>query len=292
MVVDGAGDTVADVARRYGAEVVVEPSSVGPAGARNRGVRRAQSEILLFVDADVEAHPDLVRRVAQVLAGDGEHAAVFGSYDDDPAAPGLISQYRNLLHHWVHQHGREQATTFWSGCGAIRRTAFDAAGGFPESYREPSIEDIALGARLRRLGHGIRLDPTLQVRHLKRWTLADVVRTDLLKRAIPWTELMVRQRHLVNDLNVNSTGRVSVALVGILILALMAAFLVPVAVVAALAAALGLLAVNFGFYRFLARKRGWWFALRAIPLHWLYYLLCGVGFVVGSFRALRTGSGQ
>ena len=31
--------------------------------------------------------------------------ALFGSYDDAPAAPGLVSQFRNLLHHYVHQQG-------------------------------------------------------------------------------------------------------------------------------------------------------------------------------------------
>ena len=50
-------------------------------------------------------------------------AAVFGSYDDEPGAPNLVSQYRNLLHHFVHQTGRTEASTFWTGCGAVRRDA-------------------------------------------------------------------------------------------------------------------------------------------------------------------------
>ena len=50
--------------------------------------------------------------------------AVMGSYDDTPSEPGLVSQYRNLLHHFVHQVGREKASTFWAGCGAVRRGAF------------------------------------------------------------------------------------------------------------------------------------------------------------------------
>ncbi len=46
-------------------------------------------------------------------------AAVFGSYDDEPAAPNFLSQYKNLFHHFVHQQGSAEASTFWSGCGAI-----------------------------------------------------------------------------------------------------------------------------------------------------------------------------
>lgn len=286
-MVDGAGQEVADRARSLGATVVAEPRPRGPAAARNLGAARARSEVLIFIDADVEARPDLVGRVALMLAGDDEPSAVFGSYDDDPPAPGLVSRYRNLLHHWVHQHSRQDASTFWSGCGAVRRGVFEETGGFPERYSEPSIEDIAFGARLRRRGHRIRLDPTLQVRHLKRWTFLDVVRTDLFKRAVPWTELMVRRRHLLNDLNVDATGRVSVALVGLLLVGLSAAVARPALGVSVLIVAAGaLLAVNLAFYRFLARRGGWWFAVRAVPLHWLYYLICGVGFVVGSLRAV------
>jgi len=285
VVVDGAGDEVAEQARRFGTEVVVQHDPTGPAAARNHGVRRARSEILLFIDSDVEVQPDLVGRVALMLSGDGEPSAVFGSYDADPSAPGLVSKYRNLLHHWVHQHSREEASTFWSGCGAIRRAAFDDAAGFPESYPDPSVEDIAFGARIRARGHGVRLDPALQVRHLKRWTLANMVWTDLTKRAIPWTEHMIRRRRLLNDLNVDITGRLSVLLLGAVLLALMATAAIPAAGLVALAATTTLAAVNLPFYRFLARGNGWWFALRAIPLHWLYYLLCGVGFVIGAGRA-------
>ena len=80
-------------------------------------------EILLFVDADVEVPADLAARVAELFSGPRPPAALFGSYDDAPGDPGLLSQYRNLLHHFVHQTGREEASTFWAGCGAIRRTA-------------------------------------------------------------------------------------------------------------------------------------------------------------------------
>lgn len=283
VVVDGAGDELVEVARRFGAEVVVEPRPTGPAAARNRGTLRAQSEILLFVDADVVVQPDLVGRVALMLSADGEPSAVFGSYDDDPAAPGMVSRYRNLLHHWIHQHGHVQASTFWSGCGAVRRTTFEAVGGFPEV---DTIEDIVLGARLRAGGHTIRLDPTLQVKHLKRWSFANMVWTDLAKRAVPWTELMVRRRHLLNELNVDTIGRASIALVGVMVVALLASALIPAAGLAVTAAAAALLAINFRFYRFLAARCGWWSTLGAIPLHWLYYLLGGVGFTIGSLRAL------
>jgi glycosyltransferase involved in cell wall biosynthesis len=84
----------------------------GPAFARNVGAEQACGDILFFTDADVVLHPQALSIAAKVLGQDERIAAVFGSYDDDPGHPAYLSQYRNLLHHWVHQSGH-------SGRGAV-----------------------------------------------------------------------------------------------------------------------------------------------------------------------------
>ena len=109
--------------------------------------------------------------------------AVFGSYDDAPADPHVVSRFRNLLHHHVHQQGAGPATTFWSGLGAIRRDSVRGRrrlrhGALPG--RE--VEDVELGMRLHARGARIVLDPELLGTHLKRWTLREMVRTDLMPR--------------------------------------------------------------------------------------------------------------
>ena len=124
----------------------------------------------------------------------------------------MLSQYKNLFHHFVHQDGREQATTFWSGCGAVRRSVFLELGGFSGSYKRPSIEDIELGMRLHHAGHQIKLNKRIQVTHLKRWTLWSIIKTDVLDRGIPWTELMLRAGSMPNDLNTKVSQRISVVL--------------------------------------------------------------------------------
>ena len=120
--------------------------------------------------------PWLIGRVAAYLQSDPGLAAVIGSYDDAPADPRFLSQYRNLLHHYVHQTGHEDASTFWCGCGAIRRAVFLDTGGFNGGFGDPSIEDIEFGYRLRRAGRRIRLAKDVQVTHLKRWTAPSLLR--------------------------------------------------------------------------------------------------------------------
>jgi len=188
----------------------------GPARARNIGAAAATGSILFFLDSDVCVHHDTVGRITDSFVSDPELTAIIGSYDDSPRSKDFISQYKNLMHSFMHQRARQQATTFWSGCGAIRREVFLEFSGFDESFDRPSIEDIELGYRLHEAGLKLALHRDIQVKHLKHWTFWNLVKTDIFDRGIPWTELIHRDHHIPNDLNVQLSQRVSVALVFLL----------------------------------------------------------------------------
>ena len=171
--------------------VVDSPPGSGPAAARNAGAGRADGTLLAFVDSDVGVHADAFERIRAAFAEDPSVVAVFGSYDDSPADGGLVSIFRNLLHHWIHHSSAGRATTFWAGLGAVRADAFREAGGFDaRRFGAPSVEDIELGLRLARSGT-IRLDPRIQGKHLKRWGLRSMAMTDLVYRGAPWVALML-----------------------------------------------------------------------------------------------------
>jgi GT2 family glycosyltransferase len=293
VVVDGGADGSSQIAAAFGARAVRLPVTGGPARARNHGARAAKGSILLFIDSDVIVSSDVVSRVAAIFTGDPDLAALFGSYDDAPGASNFLSQYKNLLHHYVHQTGREEAFTFWAGCGAIRRDIFLALDGFDEAYRYPSIEDIELGYRLKRAGHRIRLCKELQVKHLKRWGTLSLLKADLLRRALPWTELILRHGRLPNDLNLKPSSYVSALVACFLALSLAGAWWKPGLLGAAAALALTLSALNLPLYTFFYRKRGLGFTLRAVPWHWFYYLYSSVTFAGAAlFHIVRNRFGR
>jgi len=280
VVDDASTDGTLAVAAEMGVKVLQLATNSGPAAARNYGASQAQGEILFFVDADVIVAPDAVRRVVALFAERPDLAAVFGSYDARPRAKGIVSQYRNLLHHFVHQHGNPEASTFWAGCGAIRRAVFQEVGGFDaERFPRSSIEDIELGYRLRRAGHRILLDKTLQGTHLKRWTLRSVIRTDIRHRAIPWARLILESKQVPDDLNLKGGHRLSIVLVGLACMALPLAalrfelvFLLPLSLV-------GMIILNRDLFGFLSQRHGFFFATVCIPLHLLHYLYSGLSYL-------------
>jgi GT2 family glycosyltransferase len=248
------------------------------------GARATTGDILFFVDADVEIDSNTIDQVATIFGRDPELAALIGSYDDAPGAKNFLSQYRNLLHHYTHQTACEEASTFWGACGAIRRDIFLEIGGFDENYRYPSVEDIELGYRLKAAGYKMQLCKTLQVKHLKCWGAISLLKADFFYRALPWTELIMRDRQLINDLNLKAESRLSVILIYGLAIALLGAFWWSgfVAIVGIMA--ISLLAINAPVYRFFLHKRGTGFALKTIPWHWLYYFYSGLAFAIGTAR--------
>ncbi|MCP9818845.1 glycosyltransferase [Synechococcus sp. Cruz-9H2] len=244
----------------------------GPAVARNLAAESADGEILVFVDADVELHRDAIGRIRRHFENDSQLDAVFGSYDDSPTAPGLVSQFRNLLHHHTHSSHAGPIRSFWAGCGAMRRSRFRALGGFDSRYKRPSIEDIELGMRLAAAGGQLLLDPTILCTHHKHWSLSSVVVTDIRQRALPWSRLLRRRPNQPVGLNLTPTARLSGVLTLVLVACLITQPWLGLAGWGALACLLALLWLNRSFYRFCLRARGPGFMLGAIPLHLLYFL--------------------
>lgn len=284
---DCSTDNTREITERSGARYVRTPYNMGPGGARNLAARHAEGEILVFVDSDVVVPPEALGIIAEDFARRPELAALFGSYDTAPAWPDFLSQYKNLMHHYVHQISREEAVTFWAGCGAIRRSVFEEFGGFDlKKYPKPSIEDIELGFRLWRAGRRILLEKRLQVKHLKKWTVRGLLRADIQLRAIPWTRLILESKNLPRDLNLTHAAQFSAVLAWLLVAGLLALPTVAAGLLSGVApwlttgrlgAALGgmvllLLALNHTVYRWFARQRGWWFAAGAVLAHWVYYL--------------------
>ena len=278
VVSDGDTDGSWQVAEEFGAKVLRLPNSTGPARARNIGAKAAQGNIIFFMDADVELHPDTLSLIEQRFQEQPELAALIGSYDDAPGAENFLSQYKNLFHHYTHQISSEIASTFWGACGAIRRSAFLAVEGFDEGYTQPCIEDIELGYRLKRMGYNICLYKDIQVKHLKRWQPLSLLKADILYRALPWAALLIREQRFEANLNLSYTNRLSVIGVFSLIVTALAGFFFSWIWWLAAAIALGLLILNFNVYRFFYAKRGGLFALRVIPWHWLYFLYGGSAF--------------
>jgi len=269
-----------------GVTIVTTGIRSGPSVSRNLGARSARGDILFFVDADVEVARDAIECVQAAFTGNPDVVGLFGICDDEPPADGLASVFRNLLHHHAHVSNPGKTDTFWSGCGAIRTADFRDVGGFDEKYAIPSVEDIELGMRIAAHGGRVVRAPELLCKHLKRWTFASMVITDIVHRARPWTHLVMNSRKLPASLTLDWRDRLSSICSILLAGCLAAAAFTPVALWIALSCGVALVALNSDFYRLCLRKRGLGFAFSAAALHWLYFVYSSLTCAIAAVETL------
>ena len=283
IVVDnGSTDDSISVAQKYGDLILHCPGPSGPGATRNMGARRARGEILFFVDADVVIRSDTLAKLVASFQMHIDVAAVFGSYDDQPPASNFLSQYKNLFHHFVHQEGNPDASTFWGGCGGIRRDIFQEVNGFDQDrYPFPSIEDIELGYRLHRKGYRILLDRNIQVTHLKEWRLKSLLRAEILYRAVPWSKLIFERKEILDDLNLKVSQRICGVLACLIFLLLPISWLYPIIFFSLIISSAAIIFyVNRKLFLFFFQRGGFLFLFQAYFMHTFYYFYSATTFVI------------
>jgi len=285
VVDDASSDGTCAIVSSYPVTLVSMDQNRGAGAARNRGVEISRGRILLFVDADVEAAPDVLSRALRDIKQPGVDA-VIGSYDDAPFHRTTVSQFKNLAHHYFHQRAAGSATTFWGACGVIRRERFVAAGGFDDEIR--GIEDVDLGYRLTAAGAAIRLDPLLQVKHHKQWTLASLVATDIRQRTLPWVLAWRKYGYLPQGLNFGTGQRLAAMLAIVLLLSAVASPFVHAAAVPLVLCLSAAAWVNRGLYRLFWRKGGLRLLTVGFLLQQFYYLYASAGLMFGLAASAKS----
>lgn len=282
MIDDHSSDGSAAIARGFPCTILKSAMNVGPAAVRNIGAREARAPIFFFLDADILVEPDTLTKIAGTMAADSSLAALFGSYGKKTLPSDFCSRYKNLVHHYTHQHSRADAATFCSGFGAIRRDDFRRLGGFDPQCR--FLEDIELGYRMNREGLRVRLCKDLQMTHCKRYTLASLVRSDLFGRAVPWTRLMIETGIYRNDLNTRWNNVLSVPAAFLLL----ASPAFPDPLLAAPILLCLFMALNAGLLQLTYSEGGLLFALQSCLMCWFGYLYSGIGVGVGLATCWRS----
>lgn len=278
VIDDGSEDKSVVIAKKLGAKILFSGGRKGPGAARNIAAKQAQGNILWFIDADVVVQKDTAKILKAGFINQ-DVTAIFGSYNDSPPAQNFLSQYKNLIHHYYHQQAKKEASTFWSGCGAVRKQDFLAIDGFDiEQFKYPSIEDIELGYRLRAAGGRIHLLANLQCTHLKIWRFANLVNTEFFRRALPWSRLIHKKKQLINVLNIGVGERIRALLALILLITIFASTVNVLSWWVTLLILFGTGIANIRLMNFFYKRKGLLFTLGCFLYHQFYYIYSSTAF--------------
>jgi GT2 family glycosyltransferase len=160
VVSDGPDERTAAVARRHGARLVSLAEERGVNATRNEGIRAAGSDVIVFIDDDVEAPPGWIDSLLAGVLGTPDRE-VFGGpirprLEDGPRSCGREPGPITALD--AGSEDRDVAMV-WGTNMAIRRSAFERVGLFDDTLsgrgdeEEWELRYRASGGRIRYLAN-------------------------------------------------------------------------------------------------------------------------------------------
>ena len=173
VIDDGSTDRTPDIARQYDVQYVRQNQS-GPAAARNLSARSTKSDYVAFTDADCIPYPDWIANLLRSF--DADVVAVGGTYGNENPKSWLSRMIHEEIQVRHADFGKE--VDFLGSFNVMyRRDAFDAAGGFDESFHTASGEDNDLAYRLQDAGGRLAFTSRAIVSHHHPTRLAAYLRT-------------------------------------------------------------------------------------------------------------------
>jgi peptidoglycan/xylan/chitin deacetylase (PgdA/CDA1 family)/glycosyltransferase involved in cell wall biosynthesis len=169
VVVDGSSDGTASQLRSLEVSfplIVLEQINSGASAARNCGAQAACGDILLFLDDDMEADPDLLAEHERCHNSGTE--MVIGHMPLHPDSPegilkrGVSTWAEERLARLTSPGAKPALHDLLTGQFSIRKQTFDAVGGFDTAFTQGGAfgnEDIDFGYRIQQRGLRIVFNP-------------------------------------------------------------------------------------------------------------------------------------
>jgi GT2 family glycosyltransferase len=175
VVDDGSGDATWQWLQRVGGEngwIVLTQSNSGPAAARNRGVRAASGDVVLFLGDDTVPEPGwlMAHLEEHRLFGDRDALAVLGHTafprDGDSPFMRFINEYGAQFGYSIIEDPRAVPFNFfYTSNVSLPRDEFTRHGGFREDFPAAAWEDIEFAYRAQRGGLRMCYQPRARTIH-------------------------------------------------------------------------------------------------------------------------------
>ena len=296
VVNDGSTDRTVELAREFPCRVLEIPQKRGPAYARNKAIEIAQGEYILFIDADVLVQLQTIEQIVRNFQQNPSAAALVGNITEDNGFSNFFSQFKNLHHRYHLLIYPDYINQTFTTITAVRKNVFNTAKGFNAAINTASVEDIEFGQRLSDLGFKILLDKTLEVVHLKYYSMKSYFLNTLNRSYCHFKLFLINHgsRRMVKEKRVVYFPLTIVCgfLLGPVILFLLVlsiyAFKNPAYLLSAIFTFLLFAVLNKGYLFYLLKKKGVYFSISSLFIILIDSWILSIGSSVALLDILRN----
>lgn len=287
VVNDGSKDDTRKVAEGFNVTVLSQENQ-GPAAARNLGVKMAQGDIVLFIDADCSAAPNWIEEMTKPFSNP-DIVGVKGTYKTTQKA--LIARFVQIEYEEKYERMKKYTyidfvDTYSAG---FRKNVFQKYGGYNTSFPTATVEDQEFSFRLAKDGHMMLFQPEAFVYHLHQSTLKGYMRR---KYWIAYWKVFVLKHHpekIINDSHTPQVLKFQIFLTYTLILSLPSILIAKLFVIVSLSVLVAFLLTTIPFVSF-AFKRSKSVSLISSALFFLRSLCFCAGLTAGMVKIVLIPS--
>lgn len=287
VVDDGSTDDTYEMAVQYADLAIKLPENRGRSVARNTARENATGGILVFIDSDVIIFPDTLIVIDAFFKFHSHITAFTCLLSLQHPNEDFWSQYKNLYMNYTFSRQPEYVSFLYGSFHALRAEAF-----LPYGDVVKIADDTALGQHLIANGLKIALLKNLQVIHLKKYSLYQLLCNDYF---IPRDMAMIFIRFKGwKQLGKNKTGFIHSPVSQLLSVSLIPLFIVIAIQIrygwASIWLLIGLsicwLLLNIRFFIFLSRKKNIFFSLLSILFTIVDQAVMATGIIIGFIQGI------
>ncbi len=259
--------------------------NLGPAHARNLGVKKTRGKYILFLDSDVVLLKNTLNNVFKALK-EGRNKAFTGIWHYRQKTKKFFPQFkamRDWTYWFVEREKNFRYYLFSTRIACIEKRLFNQIGGFNTNYDEATVEDIELTYRIEKQNK-IKFCPDFKVFHEFEDFLPIAIK--YFKRSRDWIRLY-QKRLRFDPVATSKKEALKSITANLFLLFLFLTLIVPFFIYPAVLAFVFFSLLEAKFWRFLIEKKGVVFFLKSIPVALVLYLIINLGAAYGLLLSLQ-----
>ncbi len=262
-------------------KLTIYPSrrNYGPAKARNFGVKKARGSYILFLDSDVELAKSTLR-YAYLLAKDKKVKAFTGIWHYRQKTNKFFPQFkamRDWVYWFIEREKYARYYLFSTRIAGIEKKLFQKIGGFDEDFPQATVEDIELTYRIEKEAK-IRFSPELMIYHEFEdfWPIAK----KYFRRSRDWI-ILYQKRLRFDPVATSKKEAFKALLAGLIVMSLIFGLFDVLFFYLAFIFILQFTNLEWYFWTFVLKQKGWLFLLKSIFFSIILYLIIDMGSLWG-----------